>query len=82
MVYMRCLNVITMNNKNHSTGEEEYFCKPNESTTKLKPYNYEKLAEDGFVPENTFIQSGDIIIGKCMPHKNENNQGKKTINIE
>jgi DNA-directed RNA polymerase II subunit RPB2 len=61
------------NNKNHSTGEEEYFCKPDPTNTKLKPYNYDKLDESGFVPENTFVQSGDIIIGKCMPHKNEAN---------
>lgn len=61
------------NNKNHSTGEEEYFCKPTPSTTKqLKPFNYAKLGEDGFVPENTFVESGDIIIGKCMPQKNGN----------
>lgn len=62
------------NSKNHSTGEEEYFCKPNESNTKLKPYNYNKLADDGFVPVNTYVESGDVIIGKCMPHKNEYNQ--------
>lgn len=62
------------NNKNHSTGEEEYFCKPNEKNTKLKPYNYSKIEESGFVPENTFVQSGDVIIGKCMPHKNSTNQ--------
>lgn len=58
------------NNKNHSNGEEEYFTKPDESVRACKPYNYEKIDADGFVPENTFVQSGDIIIGKCMPCKN------------
>lgn len=58
------------NNKNHSNGEEEYFIKPDETSRASKPYNYEKLCQDGFVPENTFVQSGDIIIGKCMPCKN------------
>lgn len=62
------------NSKNHSTGEEEYFCKPDESNTKMKPYNYSKVADDGFVPVNTYVESGDVIIGKCMPHKNEFNQ--------
>lgn len=58
-------------NKNHSTGEEEYFCKPNPATTKqLKPFNYDKLGPDGFVPVNTYVESGDVIIGKCMPQKN------------
>ena len=65
------------NNRNHSTAEEEYFCKPDPSTTtKLKPFNYAKLGENGFVPENTFIKSGDVIIGKCMPQK----QGSTTVN--
>lgn len=58
------------NNKNHSTGEEEYFCKPDpENTKQLKPYNYNKLSMDGFVPENEYVQSGDVLIGKCMPQK-------------
>ena len=59
------------NNKNFSTGEEEVFCKPNpENTKQLKPYNYDKLAPDGFVPVNTYVESGDVIIGKVMPQKN------------
>lgn len=61
------------NNKNHSTGEEEYFCRPDqESTKQLKPYNYNKLSMDGFVPENTFVEAGDVMIGKCMPQKQGN----------
>ena len=55
------------NNKNHSSGEEEFFYKPDPKNTKtLKPYNYDKISEDGFVPVNTFVDAGDIIIGKCM----------------
>lgn len=62
------------NNKNHSNGEEEFFTKPEIDSTKTsKPYNYEKILHDGFVPENTFVQSGDVIIGKCMPNKSNNN---------
>lgn len=61
------------NNKNHSTGEEEYFCKPHADSTKsIKPYNYDKLGEGGFVKENTYIEAGDVIIGKCMPQKTGN----------
>lgn len=55
------------NNKNHSNGEEEFFTKP--AVKALKPYNYDKLAGDGFVPENSYVEGGDIIIGKCMPQK-------------
>jgi DNA-directed RNA polymerase II subunit RPB2 len=57
-------------NKNHSTGEEELFCNPKlVSATRIKPYNYDKLKDDGFVPENTYVKNGDIIIGRCMPNK-------------
>jgi hypothetical protein len=63
-----------LNNKNHSNGEEEYFTKPDISVVKnLKPYNYDKLDKTGFVPENTFVQAGDVIIGKVMPTKVDNN---------
>ncbi len=60
------------NNKNHSNGEEEFFCKPDSTTRASKPFNFDKLNDDGFVPENTFVTSGDAIIGKCMPQKNGN----------
>ena len=54
-------------NKNLSTGEEEIFCKPTESSSKHS--NYDKIDETGFVPENTFVTQGDVLIGKCMPNK-------------
>jgi DNA-directed RNA polymerase beta subunit len=58
------------NNKNHSTGEEEFYCHPgNEGVKQLKPYNYSKLGSNGFVPENTCVNGSDVIIGKCMPQK-------------
>jgi len=58
------------NTKNHSTGEEEFFCKPDPLTTRsIKPYNYDKLSPDGFVPEGTKVQAGDVVIGRCMPQK-------------
>lgn len=58
------------NNKNHSNGEEEVFMKPDIDPIKVsKPYNYEKISKDGFVDENTFVTTGDVIIGKCMPSK-------------
>ncbi|KAG1675891.1 hypothetical protein FOA52_001548 [Chlamydomonas sp. UWO 241] len=49
---------------------EEFFCAPDTSnTTGMKPVNYEKLNADGFVPINTPVESGDVIIGKCLPVK-------------
>ena len=61
-------------NKNHSTGEEEKYCKPDQNFTKgYKPFNYDKLDETGFVKENDYVENNDIIIGKTMPlKKNEN----------
>jgi DNA-directed RNA polymerase II subunit RPB2 len=54
--------------KNQSSGEEERFCKPSNLDTKhIKNSNYEKLGEDGFVPENTFVTPDDILIGKVVP---------------
>jgi DNA-directed RNA polymerase II subunit RPB2 len=60
-------------NKNHSSGEEEMFGRPDAANTRnIKPYNYGKLNKDGFVPENTYVGSGDVIIGKSMPQKTGN----------
>ena len=54
--------------KNQSSGEEEKFCRPDPDTTKqLKHANYSKLDEDGFVPENTYVDADDILIGKVVP---------------
>ncbi len=60
------------NNKNHANGEEEVFTRPNPVTTQhMRPYNYDKLAADGFVPEDTQVESGDVIIGRSMPQKQQ-----------
>ena len=54
--------------KNQSSGEEERFCRPDPDLTKHMKYaNYEKVDEDGFVAENTFVDTNDILIGKIVP---------------
>ena len=58
--------------KNHSTGEEEIFTKPVvevSASGKMKPFNYEKLGQDGFIPKNVYVDSHDILVGKVMPQK-------------
>jgi DNA-directed RNA polymerase II subunit RPB2 len=55
-------------NKNHSTGEEEIFTNP-ENKSVQKPYSYNKLDNDGFVPKNTYVNGNDVIVGKVMPKK-------------
>ena len=54
--------------KNQSSGEEERFCNPDPMITKhMKNANYDKLGEDGFVPENTYVTPEDVLIGKVVP---------------
>jgi DNA-directed RNA polymerase II subunit RPB2 len=54
--------------KNQSSGEEERFCNPDPSETKhMKNAQYDKLAEDGFVPTNSYVTPDDILIGKVVP---------------
>lgn len=54
--------------KNQSSGEEERFCKPDPALTKqMRHGNYSKLGADGFVPENTYVDNDDILIGKTVP---------------
>ena len=58
--------------KIQSNGKEEKFCKPDPEYTKgIKPGNYDKLDERGFVKENEFVTSKDVIIGKKLPIKNK-----------
>jgi DNA-directed RNA polymerase II subunit RPB2 len=60
-------------NKNLSTGEEEVFMKPKSADESIKkPFNYSKLGNDGFIDENVYCTSGDIMIGKYMPQKVQN----------
>jgi len=54
--------------KNHSSGEEEIFINPKDLCSG-KPYSYSKLGDDGFIPKNTYVDNGDIIVGKVMPRK-------------
>lgn len=62
-------------NKNHSSGEEEKYCNPDPDLTKgYKPFNYDKLDETGFIKENDYVENNDIIIGKIMPLKKNENQ--------
>ena len=54
--------------KNQSSGEEERFFKPDSKETRqMKNANYEKLGQDGFVPENHYVDNDDILIGKVVP---------------
>jgi DNA-directed RNA polymerase II subunit RPB2 len=54
--------------KNPTTSENEYFTRPDPAKVSGMKYgSYEKLNEAGYVPEETKIVYGDIIIGKVTP---------------
>jgi len=54
--------------KNQASGEEERFCQPSATTTRhMKLANYGKLSSDGIVPENTYVNQDDVLIGKVAP---------------
>jgi DNA-directed RNA polymerase II subunit RPB2 len=63
--------------KNPSTSQDDVFMKPDrERVTGMKQANYEKLNEKGFVPEETEINDGDVIIGKVSPIQPSGNNNK------
>jgi len=61
-------------------GTEEMRCKPDKAKTKnIKFANYDKLNNQGIVPENSLIEDRDIIIGKVIPIKENKNDFTKTV---
>lgn len=54
--------------KNQSTSQDDIFMKPD--VTKLTGARhavYDKLNDKGYVPEETYVENGDVIIGKVTP---------------
>ena len=63
--------------RNQSTGEEEKFCKPDANNTmSIKPGNYDNLSADGIPKLNKYLGSNDIVIGKVIPLKPDDNNTK------
>lgn len=63
--------------KNPSTSQDDIFIKPDANkVTGMKQGNYDKLNEKGFIPEETIIENGDIIIGKVSPIQPTGNNNK------
>ena len=61
-------------------GDEEIRCRPDKSKTKgLKFANYDKLNEQGLMPENSLVENKDVIIGKVIPIKENKNDHTKVI---
>ena len=61
--------------KNPNTSQDDVFMKPdNSKVICVKDGNYSKLNEKGFVPEETPIENGDVIIGKVSPIQPDGNR--------
>ena len=64
-------------------GDEEIRCKPDATKTKgMKFGNYDKVNEQGVIPENTLVENRDIIIAKVLPIKDARNDHTKRIKYE
>lgn len=63
--------------KNPSTSQDDIFTKPDANkVTGMKQGNYNKLNDQGFVPEETEIFNNDIIVGKVSPIQPTGNNNK------
>jgi DNA-directed RNA polymerase II subunit RPB2 len=64
-------------------GDEEIRCRPDPNKTKgMKFGNYNKVNEQGVIPENTMVCNGDVIIAKVFPIKENRNNPNKLIKYE
>ena len=54
--------------KNQSTSQDDIFMKPDQSKLAgTRNAVYDKLNDKGYVPEETIVVNGDVIIGKVTP---------------
>jgi DNA-directed RNA polymerase II subunit RPB2 len=68
-------NTIT---KNSSTGQDDVFMKPDKSKVSgmMDANFYNKLNDKGYIPEETVVTNGDVIIGKVSPIQAGSNSTK------
>lgn len=64
-------------------GNNEVRCKPDATKTRgMKFANYNKLNNNGVIPENTRLEDRDIIISKVIPIKEARNDNTKVIKYD
>ena len=64
-------------------GDQEIRCKPDPTKTKgMKFGNYDKVNDNGVIPENSLVNDRDIIIAKVLPIKENRNNHTKIIKNE
>lgn len=69
---------ISIAQKNQSTAQDDIFMKPDSSkVVGMRHGSYDKLNDKGYVPEETIIYNGDIILGKVSPIANVTDTSKQ-----
>ena len=64
-------------------GDEEVRCRPDKTRTKGMRYaNYDKVNEQGVIPEDTHLENRDVIIAKVIQIKEARNDHTKMIKFE
>ena len=64
-------------------GDEEIRCKPDKTKTKgMKFGNYDKVNNNGVIPENTLVENRDVIISKVLPIKDARNDHTKVMKYD
>ena len=64
-------------------GDQEIRCKPDATKTKCMKFgNYDKVNDNGVIPENSLVNDRDIIIAKILPIKENRNNHTKLIKYE
>ena len=64
-------------------GDQEIRCRPDATKTKCMKFgNYNKVNDNGVIPENTLVEDRDIIIAKVLPIKENRNNHTKVIKYE
>lgn len=68
---------ISIIQKDQTTAQDEVFMKPDPTKVSgMRHGSYDKLNKDGYVPEETEVVDGDILIGKCTPIQPTGNNNK------
>ena len=64
--------------KNSVTGQDDIFMKPDRSKVAdmMDSGYYNKLNDKGYIPEETVVYSGDVIIGKVSPIQADSSSNK------
>jgi DNA-directed RNA polymerase II subunit RPB2 len=83
MSAVNVLNTERDEDKPKRNGDAEIRCKPDKATTKKKKEaNYDKLDERGLIPNNTFVDNRDVLIGKVNPIKGSKKDSNKRFKFE